>query len=433
MAVRYNSGPEAQICAGFQITLLQPSQLSYRGIQETIKEHREKLQETSKKSNAFKRGKKGWVLRKFANREQLRLCKKSSIVFVLSFCIYGREQTQFRHRFSKGTEDAESAIASHMKRLWNNGNPAGRVRMEAKNGKIFRVHSQVLQLNGGVLSHLADKYSLDQKQPLRFPDLTEAVLKKLLEYCYTLQVTGLNRTPFELLLAAHRYDLKGLQHLVEREIARNIDLDNVIDLHIWNEALQSPFLAEFIRLFLTVNYAQLRLQPEFSDKLTPLQQLALDQKYRRPELEPDMSEGREGFISDDDDDDDGNDSGLESQDDVRMADRDPPPGEDDDDDSDDFPSLPNLRTNPRAPQRSSNTVIRMAPVTVNQVNQAPVFHVGVHNNPEELEEGQGGEMVIHGANGNMVDDVEDVAVLAHLFHGIGDIDPEALELMWMFM
>ena len=49
------------------------------------------------------------------------------------------------------------------------------------------------------------------KATLKFPDLTEAVLKKLLEYCYTLQVSAIHKTPFELLLAAHRYNLTGLQ------------------------------------------------------------------------------------------------------------------------------------------------------------------------------------------------------------------------------
>ena len=141
MAVRYNNGPESQVSAGFQISLLDPAKMDYRGIQDTVKDHCAKLRENSKKSSLFKRGKKGWVLRKFATREQVRKCKRSCLIFVISFCVYGREQTQYRHRFPRDLASAELAISAHMRRLWNNGNPAGRVRMEAKNGKIFRAHS----------------------------------------------------------------------------------------------------------------------------------------------------------------------------------------------------------------------------------------------------------------------------------------------------
>lgn len=140
MAIRYQNGPESQVYAGFQISLLSPERLNYAGLQETTREHLLKLKESSKRSNMFKRGKKGWVLRKFANRAQLREFKRRSLVFVFSVCVYGREQTHYRHKFPTELKNADEEIAKHLKRLWNNGSPAGKVRMEAKNGKIFRVH-----------------------------------------------------------------------------------------------------------------------------------------------------------------------------------------------------------------------------------------------------------------------------------------------------
>ncbi|OWA53323.1 hypothetical protein BV898_17757 [Hypsibius exemplaris] len=188
--------------------------------------------------------------------------------------------------------------------------------MEAKNGKIFRVHSTVLQLNGGFLGQLAANITPGNLKPtLKFPDLTEAVLKKLLEYCYTLQVSGIHKTPFELLLAAHRYALTGLQDLAEKDVARCIDLDNVLDLYVWNEFIQSTFLASFIALFFTVNFVQIRQLPEFQEKLTAQQQATLEARYKSVvQTSGELSEGGEGFISEDNDED--GDSGTENDTDT---------------------------------------------------------------------------------------------------------------------
>ncbi|XP_055341669.1 uncharacterized protein LOC129590453 [Paramacrobiotus metropolitanus] len=279
MAVRYFNGPDAQVSAGFQISLVPPSNYNYCGLQETIRDHCDKLQEANKRSNLFKRGKKGWVLRKFATRAQLDECKSTALVFVFSFCIYGRVQTHYRHRFSRDFKEAESSISSFMKRLWNNGTPAGKIRVEGKAGKTFRVHSSVLQLNAGGISNMAANHSPENRRSLVFPDMTEAVLKKVLEFCYTLQVTRLDRTPFELLLTAHRYGSAGLQALAEREIVRHIDLTSILDLCVWNDHLQSPFLAHFLGAFLLTNFEQVRTLPDYVTKLSDEQRSQFEAEY----------------------------------------------------------------------------------------------------------------------------------------------------------
>jgi BTB/POZ domain len=166
----------------------------------------------------------------------------------------------------------------------------------------------VLQLNGGVLGVLSARMATDSpKQTLKFPDLSEAVLKKLLEFCYTLRVSAIHKTPFELLLAAHRYDIKGLQALAEKDVARCIDLANVLDLHVWNESLLSGFLSNFISFFFSLNYAQIRQLPEFEEKLTADQQAHLDKRYGSPGQQP--GQLSQGFLTEDEDD---GDSGLEN-------------------------------------------------------------------------------------------------------------------------
>ena len=105
--------------------------------------------------------------------------------------------------------------------------------------------------------------------------------------------------------------------LAEKDIARCIDLDNVLDLYLWNDAIQSPFLTTFISLFFAVNFRQIRQLPEYLEKLSLQQRASLDQKYKLTLAGgfEELSEGGEGFISEDEndeDDEDEEDHGMDS-------------------------------------------------------------------------------------------------------------------------
>lgn len=230
-----------------------------------------------------------------------------------------------------------------------------------KKSLVIHVHtsakglfSSVLQVNGGSVDSIAATYCPETRRSLNFPEMTEAVLKKMLEFSYTLQVTRLDRTPFELLLAAHRYRFSGLQALAEREIAKHVDINSVLDLYVWNELLNSDFLGAIIGMFFCTQFSQIRLLPEYQSKLTEDQRATIEHLYANG-LSQTGEAAVDGEMSDNNPDD-FEDSGVDSyedDDDENFGYQDDETDDgmtDDISDGDRMPALGELGEEPEEPQ-----------------------------------------------------------------------------------
>lgn len=103
-------------------------------------------------------------------------------------------------------------------------------------GKELNAHKNVLALKSPVFLSLFNEEVKNKKESLvEIKDIEYDVMKELLRYVYTRKVENLTEHAKALLAAAEKYGLHGLKNMCEKDLCKNLSLDNVASHLILSE------------------------------------------------------------------------------------------------------------------------------------------------------------------------------------------------------
>jgi len=127
-----------------------------------------------------------------------------------------------------------SEIVSWMEDLYTEGEFSDVVVVAE--GRNFPVHRAVLAQRSDVFRAMFNaKMTERQKNSVTIEDMSADVVSNLLTFIYTDSAPDIDTFASELLVAAEKYNIPRLKAVCEAEMAKRLDIDNVIDVLIQSE------------------------------------------------------------------------------------------------------------------------------------------------------------------------------------------------------
>ncbi|KAJ0180911.1 hypothetical protein K1T71_002996 [Dendrolimus kikuchii] len=116
--------------------------------------------------------------------------------------------------------------------------------IESADGIKFKVHKMIISAHSEVFkAMLKEETAESQNNYVKLIDVNGDDLRCMLEFMYTGTVNDLDKVDFvSLLMLSDRYDLKGLRELAQYALAKQINIDNALDILIIADMYDSDML-----------------------------------------------------------------------------------------------------------------------------------------------------------------------------------------------
>lgn len=116
----------------------------------------------------------------------------------------------------------------------------------------FRVHKAVLAARSPAFSAMFESTEMqeDGKNVVTIEKMTSEVVKAMVEYFYTDEVTNLEAIAFELLEASDRYRVQRLRGMCEQVLCKKLNKENAAETLVHADLYHSDRLKEVVKTFM---------------------------------------------------------------------------------------------------------------------------------------------------------------------------------------
>jgi hypothetical protein len=135
-------------------------------------------------------------------------------------------------------------------------------------GKTIPCHKDVLAAQStffGVLLKPGNEWKENQTGELKIEDFSLKTVQSMLEFIYTQQLSNTKDYTRNLLMIADKYDIKSLFDRCDQELASQVCLDNVLDLHDILKWIYASQLKRSTVQFIAKNYDAVKGQRKYTD------------------------------------------------------------------------------------------------------------------------------------------------------------------------
>jgi len=104
-----------------------------------------------------------------------------------------------------------------------------------------------------------------QKESVVLETISSPILLAMLEFIYTGDTTITSGNAVPLLIASNQYESPELKLIVEKTIAKNLDVDNVCDLFRYAEFHNASYLCTVCKYYIAMKFNEISILPAWRE------------------------------------------------------------------------------------------------------------------------------------------------------------------------
>lgn len=147
-------------------------------------------------------------------------------------------------------------------------------------GKQFNVHKNILAARSSTFAKIFEDGTIKSHETnYKITEVRCKIMRQILQFIYTERVNIESDMAYELLIAAHRYQLQDLKLNCQEVLSENLNIGNVAHIHVLAEDNDAKWLKEKTMNFIIANAREV-IDTQGYKTLTETYPQLLDEIYR---------------------------------------------------------------------------------------------------------------------------------------------------------